>query len=135
MELSLARKTHFSCGHRYFNAKLSEEENKKIFGSCYSEHGHGHNYTLEAFFTGPIDSDTGMIINLRDIDQLLKTVTSTLDHKHLNFDHPYFKSVIPTTENICIYLFDKIKIELPNNIKLKKIRLYENEDLWVDCHG
>lgn len=132
----LARKAYFSSAHRYFNPALSEKENQEIFGSCFSPYGHGHNYVLEAYFEGPIDPATGMVMNLHDIDQILKAVVGPLDHHHLNFDIPYFKSIIPTTENIAKYLFENIQSHLQSSsfskVELYKVRLHENEDLWVD---
>lgn len=129
----LARRIYFSCGHRYYSPQLSEAENKKIFGACYTEYGHGHNYTLEAYIEGAIDPVTGMIINLSEVDEVLKAVTAPLDHHHLNFDVPHFKDHVPTTENIAAYLYKQIEGRLHGRaLKLHKIRLYEYEDLWVD---
>lgn len=129
----LARRVHFSSGHRYFSDKLSEEENKKVFGACYSPFGHGHNYILEAYFEGPIDPVTGMVVNLIDVDQILKQVTDPLDHHHLNYDIPYFKDRVPTCENIAEYLYQEVEKKIAGqNIQLFKVRLYESEDLWAD---
>ena len=129
----LARKVHFNCGHRYFNPNFSDEKNREVFGSCYSEHGHGHNYTLEAYVRGQVSPDTGMVMNLKDLDQILKKVTDTLDHKFLNEDVEDFQALVPTTENIGLYCFRNISTALKSlDIKLEKVRLYENENLWVD---
>lgn len=129
----LARRVHFSSGHRYFSDQLTEDENKKIFGSCYSPYGHGHNYILEAYFEGAIDPITGMVINLIEADQILKSVTDPLDHHHLNYDIPYFKNVVPTCENIAQYLYKEIEKKIAGrSLKLFKVRLYESEDLWAD---
>lgn len=129
----LARRVHFSSGHRYFSDKLSEEENKKIFGACYSPYGHGHNYILEAYFEGPIDPVTGMVINLGEVDRILKEITTPLDHHHLNYDIPYFKEIVPTCENIALYLYKEIEKKIEKQkIKLFKVRLFESEDLWAD---
>lgn len=130
----LARRVYFSSAHRYHSPALSEEENKSVFGSCYSPYGHGHNYILEAYFEGPIDPTTGMVINLSQVDEILKEVVQPLDHHHLNFDVDYFKNRVPTTENIAIYCHDKINEHLKGlqNLKLFKVRLFEGEDLWVD---
>ncbi len=131
----LARRTHFSCGHRYYSPQMSEEENRKTFGLCYSEHGHGHNYVLEAYLLGPIDPVTGMVINLMQVDEILKKVTSELDHRHLNFDVPAFAEQVPTTENIARYCYGRVLEELnqlQSPVQLSSVRLYENEDLWVD---
>lgn len=133
-KVSLARRIHFSSGHRYYSPQLSEEENRRVFGSCYTEHGHGHNYILEAFVSGTIDPVTGMILNLADLDKILKVVTDPLDHHHLNFDIPYFKDIVPTTENLARYLHEKLTLELKAypGVHLEKIRLFEGDDLWVD---
>lgn len=131
----LSRKIHFSAGHRYFTSKLSEEENKEIFGACYTPYGHGHNYTLEVTLEGQIDPITGMVINLVDVDQALKEVVGPLDHKHLNFDIPEFKETVPTTENVAKYCFDKLTPLFNNNVKVIRTRVYEASDLWADFYG
>ena len=73
-----------------------------------------------------------MIINLRDLDQLLKESVSTLDHHFINSDVPEFKEQVPTTENLALYCFDRTQSLLPNSIQLDRVRLYETEELWVD---
>lgn len=135
--ITLSRRAHFSSGHRYFNPKWSNEKNKSIFGSSYSEHGHGHNYILEAQIKGPVSPETGMIINLSDLDHILNTVCDTLDHKFLNDSVDYFKHITPTTENIAKYCFDKINKQLDDfpKISLHKVRVFEGDDLWADYYG
>jgi 6-pyruvoyltetrahydropterin/6-carboxytetrahydropterin synthase len=136
ISVRLARKVTFSSAHRYFSSKLSEEENKKTFGACYTAYGHGHNYVLEAHFEGPIDPQTGMVMNLREIDQIMKKAIEPLDHHHINFDVPEFKEKVPTTENIAVYCYEKIKAEFNQSAaKLNHVRLYEGDDLWVDYYG
>jgi 6-pyruvoyltetrahydropterin/6-carboxytetrahydropterin synthase len=135
-KLRLARKITFSSAHRYFNPAFSEDENRQIFGACYTPYGHGHNYVLEAYFEGPIDPQTGMVINLRDVDKILKEVIEPLDHHHINFDVPEFKTVVPTTENIAKYCFERVSERLKGTtVRLNQIRLFEGEDLWVDYFG
>ena len=129
----LARRVHFSSGHQYYNPKFDENKNRQLFGSCFSKHGHGHNYILEAYFEGPNCEDTGMIINLRTIDSLMKEVVAPLDHHHLNLDVEEFKTKIPTTENIAYYCFHKIQNRLKeHSVQLFKVRVFEGDDLWVD---
>lgn len=113
---------------------MSADENKTVFGPCYSPHGHGHTYTLEAYFTGPIDPVTGMIINLTEVDSLLKETLQLVQDKHLNFEVDFFKTNIPTTENLAHFLMAQLNKNLndPLKIRLERIRLYESEDLWVD---
>jgi 6-pyruvoyltetrahydropterin/6-carboxytetrahydropterin synthase len=131
----LVRRVHFSCGHQYALAELSEEENKKLFGSLYAPKGFGHNFVLDAYFEGPIDTVTGMVVNLRDVDQWLKAVTDPLDHHFLNTDVEYFKSHVPSVDNIAKYLFEELRRLIAmsgSRVELFKVRLYENDMTWVD---
>ena len=133
MKTQLTRRIHFNSGHRYFNKSWSEEKNKQVFGLCYSEHGHGHNYILEVYITGPVNSETGMIINLKDLDHILKQVVSPLDHHYLNNDLEEFKQNVPTTENLAKYCFERVSEKLDSPLlQLHKVRLFESDDLWVD---
>lgn len=135
MNTYLSRSIVFSSAHRYFQPKFSEEKNKEVFGRCYTKYGHGHNYLFEVTLMGPVDVDTGMVMNLYDVDKILKKVTDPLDHHHLNNDVPYFADVVPTTENIAKYLFHLIEKELPKGIKIVRSRLHEAQDLWADYYG
>lgn len=133
----MARRIGFSSAHLYSQPRFSEAENRTAFGKCFTPHGHGHNYILEAFVEGPIDVQTGMLINLIDIDKVLKDVVGPLDHQHLNFDITYFQDKIPTTEVIAQYCFrelhTKLKAAFPQlSLKLYKIRLFEMDDLYVE---
>jgi len=133
-QVTICRKVTFSCAHRYHRTELTEAQNREIYGSSYTEHGHGHNYVLHAYVEGIIDPETGMVINLRDLDSILKDVIEPLDHHHLNLDVPYFAKVVPTTENIAAFCFSEIAKRLTlDHINLKKVRLVEGPDLWVDC--
>lgn len=128
----LVRRVHFSCGHRYYQPQLSPDENRKLYGSLYSEHGWGHNFILEAHLEGPINPVTGMLANLRDIDVWLKQVTDPLDHHFLNEDVAVFRDLVPTAENIARYCYDQLNSLVKPPAQLFKVRLYEGEDLWVD---
>lgn len=133
MKATLVRSARFSCGHKYENPNWTEEKNKEEFGLCYSEHGHGHNYKLEVFIKAPIAPDTGMTLNLMHVDQCIEEVTDLLDHKFLNTDLDYFKQHIPTTENISVFIYNKLKKLLEQHkVELSKVTLYENDDLWVE---
>lgn len=129
----LCRKVSFSSGHRYFNPQWSEAQNRQIYGSQYSQHGHGHNFVLEAYLEGEIDPETGMVINLKDVDALLREVVEPMDHRFLNRDVPFFQSHVPTTENIARYCFEQLQQSLAQRpARLVKVRLREGENLWVD---
>src|SRR5438067_227142 len=117
MNTHLTRRITFSSAHRYYQKKFTEAQNKKIFGRCYTPYGHGHNYVLELTISGPIDADTGMVMNLVDVDSILKDVTDPLDHQHLNHDVLAFADTVPTTENIAKYCYDELSKLLPKDIK------------------
>ena len=131
-KVTLCRRAGFSSGHRYYQPSLSLAENERLYGSWLTSHGHGHNYVLEAYVKGQVDPATGMVINLRELDELLKNVIQPLDHAYLNDDVGYFRQVVPTTENIALFLFQEIEQRLDKSLVLCKIRLYEGDDLWVD---
>ena len=130
----LTKKMEFSASHRYWNPGWSEEKNKEVFGKSASPHGHGHNYTLEITVEGEVDKETGMIINLYELKEIMKEVLNDFDHKNLNEDNPHFKDLIPTTENIARVMWDIFYEKMDKNLscKLHRVRLYETDDLYVD---
>lgn len=132
--VTLTRKFEFSASHRYWRENWSKEKNEAHFGTCISPFGHGHNYELYVTVQGPIDPDTGMIINLTELKALVNDILQGFDHKFLNMDTPYFKTRIPTTENIAAVLFELIAQKLSSHpdILLKRIRLYERSDLYAE---
>ena len=130
---TLSKRIEFSASHRYWNNDFSEEENHSIFGKCTSEYGHGHNYVLETTVRGPVDENTGMIINIYKLKPILKSVLKEFDHKFLNLDTDYFEKLIPTTENFAKILYECINEKLKDSeCELLKVRLYETKDLYVD---
>ncbi|MBA4729245.1 MAG: 6-carboxytetrahydropterin synthase [Deltaproteobacteria bacterium TMED126] len=130
---TLSKRIEFSASHRYWNNDFTEEENLSIFGKCTSEYGHGHNYVLETTVRGPVDEDTGMIINIYKLKPILKSVLKEFDHKFLNLDTDYFEKLIPTTENFAKILYECINEKLKDSeCELLKVRLYETKDLYVD---
>jgi len=132
MTTRLVRSVYFECLHRYENPSLSREENERVFGACFTPHGHGHTYKMDVCVSGPIDPKTGMVINLKDLDESINAVVARIAGKHLNFEVDQFKETIPTTENLLQFLFGQLKYEFLGKVKLEKVRLYENNDLWVD---
>jgi len=124
LKIELGRRYRFSASHRLHTPHLSEEENFRVFGKCNNPHGHGHNYVLEVSMSGDIDPDTGMIANLADLDTFVeRQVLEEFDHKSLNEDVPAFRKKVPTTENLCIEIFQRLKI-FPK-AKLERIRVQE----------
>jgi 6-pyruvoyltetrahydropterin/6-carboxytetrahydropterin synthase len=107
--ITLGRRYHFSASHRLHSAKLSEEENNRIFGKCNNPYGHGHNYTLEVRFSGPVDPATGMIANLAELDAFVnERVIEPFDHRSLQDEVPAFRNAVPTTENLCMEIFQRL---------------------------
>ncbi len=110
MKISLSRRYHFAASHRLHTAKLSEEENKRVYGKCSNPYGHGHNYVLEVTVTGPVDPETGMIANLAELDPFVqREVVEPFDQKFLNEEVAEFRGEVATTENVCREIFRRLK--------------------------
>lgn len=110
MKISLTRRYNFAASHRLNSPKLSEEENRRLYGKCNNPYGHGHNYFVEVTMTGPVDRATGMITNLGDLDPFVqREVIEAFDHKYLNEEIPEFQTAVPTTENVCREVFRRLK--------------------------
>jgi 6-pyruvoyltetrahydropterin/6-carboxytetrahydropterin synthase len=129
------RRFEFSAAHRYWRDEWSSEQNERVFGKCTSPYGHGHNYTLDVTIKGQPDPTTGMIMNMVDLKAIVNDVLEEFDHRHLNEDTPYFKQLIPTTENIVRVLWRLISPRLPEGAALARLRLYEMSDLWAEYDG
>lgn len=135
ISVQVIRRAYFSSAVRCYSENLSQEANQKLYGSLYSDHGMGHNYILDCYVTGPVNQESGMVIGISELDTALREITSTLDHRFLNYDIPYFKTNVPTAENIAKYSFDRLRDILSHHypgLSLLKVRLYETEDFWVD---
>lgn len=131
-ETLLTKRIEFAAAHRYHHEAWDAATNRRVFGACNNEPGHGHNYLLEVTIAGPVDPHTGMVVNLFDLKVVLQDVLEEFDHKHLNRDTPYFSKTIPTTENIACLLWDKLAGREPEIGRLERLRLYEEDDLWAD---
>lgn len=131
----LTRKIDFCASHRYFIETLSEEENFSLFGKCSYRHGHGHNYSLEVTVKGEPNPKTGMVINLSELDRILRLkVVDVMDHKFINVDVPYFEKRIPTTENLAIFIWDSI-VDTLEGCQLHRVRLFEDPYLFAEYYG
>jgi 6-pyruvoyltetrahydropterin/6-carboxytetrahydropterin synthase len=113
VKVSLTRRYRFAASHRLHTAHLSEEANHRVYGKCSNPYGHGHNYFVEVTVSGPIDPATGMIANLGQLDPYVEThILDAFDQKYLNEQVPEFapeKSLVPTTENLCRVIFQRLK--------------------------
>ncbi|TGZ49494.1 6-pyruvoyl tetrahydrobiopterin synthase [Temnothorax longispinosus] len=124
----LTRKAQISCCHRLNSLSLSDEENKRVFGKCNNKHGHGHNYTVEVTVRGPVDSSTGMVMNLEDLkDCMQKVLMDQMDHKNIDKQVDYFRDTVSTTENIAVYIFDELKTHMSNPALLYEVKVHETD--------
>ncbi len=136
--VEITRREEFSASHRLHNPRLSDAENRRLYGVCNNLHGHGHNYEVEVTVRGEVPGDTGMVMNLTDLMRILREkVIQRIDHKHLNHDVEFLKGVIPTAENVAIALWDEIEPELKafEGCRLHRIRLYESRNNLVEYRG
>ena len=131
----ITRRETFAAAHRLFKPELSDEKNLKLFGKCSNPNWHGHNYTLEVIVAGEVDTDTGFVMDLKDLKEIVrKNVTSKVDHKNLNLDTDFMKGKIPTTENIVIAIWNELKDKITKG-KLYSVKLYETENNYFEYKG
>jgi 6-pyruvoyltetrahydropterin/6-carboxytetrahydropterin synthase len=134
LHIELGRRYRFSASHRLHNSKLSEEENSRIYGKCNNPFGHGHNYTVEIRVSGKINRDTGMISNLVDLDKFVnEKVIEPFDRRSLNEEVPEFRNAVPTTEILCIEIFERLKT-FPH-AKLEAVRVVETSNNSFEYAG
>lgn len=133
----ITRKIEFSASHSLHNPALSTAENDAVYGDEANPHGHGHNYQLEVMLEGEPDAVTGMIVDLKHVKRLLEEeVAGPMDHRHLNREVPPFDRVVPTTENLAVEIWRRLEPRFASTpARLKLVRLYETEDLWVEYEG
>ena len=125
MNVTVSRKAHFNAAHRLFVKEWSDEKNLNVFGVCSNSNYHGHNYEIIVDVTGKVDPVTGMVIDLKTLKDIIKNeIEDLMDHKNLNLDIDYFKKVVPTAENICIFIWNKLRTKINFNKKLE-VTLYE----------
>lgn len=131
----LTRRETFAAAHRLFKPELSDEENFNLFGKCSNPNWHGHNYTLEVTVLGEVNQDTGFVLDIKKLKQLIReNVISKVDHKNLNVDTDFMKGTIPTSENITIAIWNQIKNKIPGG-ELFSIKLYETENNYFEYKG
>ena len=131
----LTRKEYFSASHRLFNPKYSYEKNVEIYGKCAYPNGHGHNYELVITVAGEPDNDTGMIMDLKKISDIMKKeIVDKVDHKHLNMDVDFLKDVIPTAENLSVIFWNILAPKITAG-KLYAVRVYETDNNYAEYRG
>ncbi len=135
MKVTVSRKAHFNAAHRLYRKDWSMEKNDAVFGKCNNPNFHGHNYELIVSVCGEIDPETGYVMDVKIISDLVKAqVEDAFDHKNLNLDVPEFKDLIPTAENIAVVIWNKLRPFIPSDKKLQ-ITLYETPRNFVTYSG
>ncbi len=135
MKVSVFRKERFNAAHRLFNPKWDEQKNFEVFGKCSYPNYHGHNYDLIVEVKGETDPETGYVIDMKVLSNIIKAeVTERYDHRNLNLDIEEFSHVNPTAENIAVAIWDRLRNKLDARYELS-IRLYETERNFVEYNG
>ena len=130
--VAVFRKEHFNAAHRLNNPNWTDEKNARIYGKCNNLNYHGHNYDLIVQVTGPVDPETGYVIDMKYLSDLIKThVTDRFDHKNLNLDTDEFREINPSAENMAIVIHTILRATLAPALDLK-IKLYETERNFVE---
>jgi 6-pyruvoyltetrahydropterin/6-carboxytetrahydropterin synthase len=131
MNVSVSRKAHFNAAHRLYRKDWSDEQNNAIFGKCSNPNFHGHNYELIVSVTGPIDPNTGYVMDMKVLKDYIKSeVEDAFDHKNLNLEVPEFSDTIPTAENIVVVIYNKLKKILTKDQRMEVV-LYETPRNFV----
>ncbi len=131
----ITRKEHFSASHRLFNPQWSESKNFEVFGKCANPNGHGHNYDIEVTVAGIPPKETGMVIDLKKLADIInEEIVEKVDHKHMNLDVDFLQRVIPTAENMAIAFWKILEKKIPEGT-LYSIKLYESDNNFVEYRG
>ena len=135
MKVTVSRKAHFNAAHRLYRKDWLDEKNNSVFGKCSNPHFHGHNYELIVHVTGNIDPETGYVMDMKNLKNLIKLeVEDKLDHKNLNQEVPEFYDKIPTAENIVVFIFNALRPNLNSEHQLS-VTLYETPRNFVSYSG
>lgn len=133
--MRVCRRATFNAAHRLFRKDWSDEKNSAVFGKCNNPNFHGHNYVLEVWIEGAIDTETGYVIDLKIVKDLIKNeITDRFDHKNLNLDCKEFLNLNPTAENIAVVCWNLLRSELDTKYQLS-IKLWETENNLVEYNG
>ena len=133
--MRVCRRSNFNAAHRLYRPDWSDEKNQEVFGKCNNPNFHGHNYTLEVWIDGDIDPETGYVIDLKLVKDLVKReIEERFDHRNLNLDCPEFQNLIPTAENVAVVCYDLLRDKIDSKFKLS-IRLWETENNIVEYNG
>jgi 6-pyruvoyltetrahydropterin/6-carboxytetrahydropterin synthase len=132
----VTRRVHFSAAHRLHREDWSEETNARVFGACSNPNWHGHNYEMDVTVSGPVDPETGFVMDLKDLKQLVEQLVVTdVDHGNLNLDVPWMEGIIPSTENLVVAIWNRLRDRMPNDVRLERLVLHETPRNSVEYSG
>jgi 6-pyruvoyltetrahydropterin/6-carboxytetrahydropterin synthase len=132
----LTRLEHFNAAHKLYNPHWSKDQNDAVFGKCANENWHGHNYELYVTIKGETNPDTGFLYDVKKLSDLIKThILEKLDHKNLNIDVDFMKDKMCSTENLAKGIWEQLEPNLPIEVKLHCIKLYETPRIYVEYFG
>ncbi len=135
MSLTVFRKAHFNAAHRLYKKEWDDAKNLEMFGKCSNPNYHGHNYELEVGISGEIDPETGFLMNLKILSQIIEEeIEDQFDHKNLNIEVPEFKDLNPTVENIAIVIWNKLRNRIEDKFEIS-VKLYETPRNFVVYSG
>lgn len=130
------RRLHFNAAHRLYREEWSEERNAEVFGPCSNPHWHGHNYDLLVTVEGPVDPETGFVMDLKALKDVVEArVIADVDHRNLNVEVAWLRGVMPSTENVAMEIWNRIADHLPEGVRLAKITLHETPRHFVEYMG
>ena len=132
----MTRIEHFNAAHRLFNPSWSKEQNEAVFGKCANENWHGHNFELHVTIKGLPDPDTGFVYDVKKLSIIIQEhVIEKLDHKNLNMDVDFMKGKLCSIENLITGIWNQLSPNLPENVSLHSLKLYETPRIYVEYFG
>ena len=133
--MKVCRRVNFNAAHRLYRKDWSDEKNDAVFGKCNNPNFHGHNYIMEVWIEGNIDPESGYVIDLKNLKDIIKEeIVERFDHRNLNLDCPEFENLIPTAENIILVSWNLLCLKLDEKFKLK-LKLWETENNIFEHYG
>jgi len=130
------RRAHFCSAHRLHRDDWSDEQNRETFGDCSNPNWHGHNYVLDVTVEGPVDPETGFVMDLKMLKQAINDrVVQDVDHRNLNLEVPWMENLMPSTENFAVAIWDRLADSLPESVRLCRVYVQETMNNSVEYTG
>ena len=132
----ITRIEHFNAAHKLFNPAWSKEKNEEVFGKCANENWHGHNFNLHVTVKGLPSEETGFVFDAKKLSVIIKEhVTDLIDHKNLNVEVAFLKDKICSIENLVMGIWNQLQPNMPPNVNLHRLKLYETDKIYVEYFG